>query len=75
MDHIMTGIEEFLPIYLEEFLDEEVKEKYKHLSDNPLYPELKIIIDSINMYREYLHLPKIKISLVVKQGLERRNKK
>jgi len=72
MDHIMAGIEEFLPIYLEEFLDEEVKGSYDHLSDNPVYQELKLLIDSINLYRQYLELPKLKLSSVVKAGLERR---
>ncbi|WP_312460595.1 hypothetical protein [Proteiniclasticum sp.] len=70
MDHIMTGIEEFLPIYLNDFLEEQLKHDHKTLKENPVYPELKLIVDSINLYRDFLSLPRLSLEAMVKEGLK-----
>ena len=72
MDHVMEKIESFYSIYLEDFLEEQLKHDYKKLSENSYYKELKLLADSINMYREYLGLPKIKLSAEVEAVLGRR---
>ena len=70
MDHIMSGIEEFLPIYLNDFLEEQRKHDHKTLKENPVYPELKLIVDSINQYRDFLSLPKLSLVAMIHEGLK-----
>ncbi len=70
MDHIMTGIEEFLQPYLDDFLEEQRKNDHKTLKENPVYPELKLIVDSINLYRNFLSLPRLSLAAMVKEGLK-----
>jgi len=74
MDHVMLKIEQYYDIYFESFIEFHIKYGHKNLSDNPLYPELRILTDSINLYRKFLDLPVIKLSTEVKSELERRNK-
>lgn len=70
MDHIMTGIEEFLQIYLDDFLKVKRVQNYKTLEENPVYPELKLIVDSINLYRDFLSLPRLSLAAMVEEGLK-----
>ena len=70
MDHIMTGIEEFLPIYLSDFLEEQRENDHKTLKENSVYRELKLIVDSINLYRNFLSLPILSLEAMVKEGLK-----
>lgn len=62
MDHVMEKIECFYSIYLDDFLEEHLKGNYQKLSENPLYEELTLLVESINMYRLYLELPLINLS-------------
>ena len=70
MDHIMAGIEEFLQPYLNDFLEEQRKHNHKTLNENPVYLELNLIVDSINLYRDFLSLPKLSLAAMVKEGLK-----
>lgn len=72
MDHVMLKIEQYYDVYFDNFIEAHIKYGHKKLSDNPLYPELKIIVDSINLYRKFLDLPVINLSAEVKSELERR---
>ena len=70
MDHIMTGIEEFLQPYLNDFIEDQRKQDHKTLKENPVYPELKLIVDSINLYRDFLSLPRLSLEAMVEEGLK-----
>lgn len=70
MDHIMEGIEEMLPVYLNNFLEEQRRNDYKTLIENPIYPELKLVMDSINLYRDFLGLPRLSLRAIVSDGLK-----
>lgn len=70
MDSVMVGLEEFLPIYLNDFLEEQLKHDHKTLKENLVYPELKLIVDSINLYRDFLSLPRLSLEAMVEEGLK-----
>jgi hypothetical protein len=70
MDHVMLKIEQYYSIYLEDFIEEHLKHNHKTLKENPLYPEISLLIKSINLYRDYLDLPKINLSTEVKSVLK-----
>ena len=70
MDSVMVGLEEFLPIYLNDFLEEQRNHDHKPLKENPVYPELKLIVDSINRYRDFLSLPRLSLEAMVEEGLK-----
>lgn len=70
MDHVMLKIEQYYDIYLDDFIEEQLKHNHKTLKENPIYPELKLLSDSINLYREYLDLPKIDIKTDVEAVLK-----
>jgi len=53
-------------------MEEHLKNHYEKLSDNPVYPELKAIIDSMNPIRKFLGQNNIQLSKEVKFELERR---
>jgi|GEM_PF-1287148 len=61
MDHVLEKIRSFYEIYLEDFLDEQQNGKYKKLSENPYYEELKALIASMNPLREFLGYEKINV--------------
>lgn len=69
MDHVLNSIEVFYEVYLDEFIVEQKAKKYKKLSDNPYYTEIKTIIDSMNILRKYLGYDNIKLSEEVKMIL------
>lgn len=70
MDSVMVGLEEFLPIYLNDFLEEQRKQDHKTLKENSVYRELKLIVDSINLYRDFLSLPRLSLEAMVEEGLK-----
>jgi len=72
MDHVLERIQVFYEIYLDEYMEEHLKNHYEKLSDNPVYPELKAIIDSMNPIRKFLGQNNIQLSKEVKFELERR---
>jgi len=54
MDHVLNSISSFYDVYLDEFMEYQREGKYKKLSDNPMYGEVKAIIDAMNILRKYL---------------------
>lgn len=72
MDHVYEGLLVFYEVYLDEYMDYHCKNHYKNLKENPVYEELKAIIDSMNPLRKFLGYPSIRFSSVVKMESERR---
>lgn len=66
MDHVLNSIASFYDVYLDEFMEYQREGKYKKLSDNPMYEEIKAIIDAMNCIRKYLGYENIKLSEEVK---------
>lgn len=66
MDHVLDAIVAHYEPYLDHFMDYQREGNYKKLSDNPLYEELKAIIDAMNSIRKYLGYENIKLSEEVK---------
>lgn len=66
MDHVLNSISSFYDVYLDEFMEYQREGKYKKLSDNPMYEEIKAIIDAMNCIRKYLGYENIKLSEEVK---------
>ncbi len=62
MDHVLNSIASFYDVYLDEFMEYQREGKYKKLSDNPMYGEVKAIIDAMNILRKYLGWETIKLS-------------
>jgi len=62
MDHVLNSISSFYDVYLDEFMEYQREGKYKKLSDNPMYGEVKAIIDAMNILRKYLGWETIKLS-------------
>ena len=54
MDHVLNAMRSHYEAILNCFLEEQRISKYKKLSENPFYPELKALIDSMNILRKYL---------------------
>lgn len=54
MDHVLNGMQPYYEAALDQFLEEHRSGKYKKLSDNPFYYEVKALIDSINILRKYM---------------------
>ena len=66
MDHIENAIRQFYDVYLDNFMDYQKEGNYKKLTDNPMYGELKAIVDSMNCIRKQLGWETIKLSEEVK---------
>lgn len=66
MDHVLNSIKAHYEPYLWEFMDYHKKGNYEKLSDNPIYKEIKTIIDAMNVIRKYLGYENIKLSEEVK---------
>ncbi len=62
MDHVLDRMEIDYNITLEWFLEEHKTGKYKKLSENPFYEEVKAYIDSMNILRKCLGWVTIKLS-------------
>ncbi len=62
MDHVLDRMEIDYNITLEWFLEEHKTGKYKKLSENPFYEEVKAYIDSMNILRKCLGWETIKLS-------------
>ncbi len=69
MDHVYNSIASFYDVYLDEFMEYQREGKYKKLSDNPMYGEVRAIIDAMNILRKYLGWETIKLSEEVKRRL------
>jgi len=62
MDHVLDAMHPHYDVLLDWFVEEHKKGKYKKLSDNPYYDELKSLIDAMNILRKYLGWNSIKLS-------------
>lgn len=54
MDHVINAMRPFYDVTLEWYIKEQKEEHYKKFSDNPYWPELKALNDSMNVIRKYL---------------------
>ncbi len=70
MDHVYNAIASYYDVYFNHFMEYQREGKYKKLSDNPMYEEVKAIIDAMNILRKYLGWETIKLSGEVKWRLE-----
>ncbi len=70
MDHVIDGMKPHYEVLLDWFVEEHKSGKYKKLSDNPYYDEIKALIDSMNILRKYLGWETIKLKDEVKFYME-----
>jgi hypothetical protein len=70
MDHAINSLEPFYEVTLDQFVEEHRSGKYKKLSENPFYEELKALIDAMNILRKYLGWETIKLKDQVKFYME-----
>lgn len=61
MDHAINSLQPFYEVTLDQFIEEHRSGKYKKLSDNIYYEEVKALIDAINILRKYLGWENIKL--------------
>lgn len=66
MDHVYDAIRSFYETYFEMFMKYQKTGNYKKLSDNPMYGEVKAIIDAMNCIRRHLEWKPIRLSEDVK---------
>lgn len=70
MDHAINSLEPFYEVTLDQFVEEHRSGKYKKLSENPFYEELKALVDAMNILRKYLGWETIKLKDTVKFYME-----
>lgn len=70
MDHVIEAMQPHYDVLLDWYIEEHQKGKYKKLSDNPYYDEVKALIDAMNILRKYLGWDSIKLSEEVSWRLE-----
>ncbi len=70
MDHAINSLQPFYEVTLDQFVEEHRSGKYKKLSDNPYYEEVKALIDAMNILRKYLGWGTIKLKDEVKFYME-----
>ena len=61
MDHAINSLTPFYEVTRDWFIEEHRSGKYKKLSDNPYYEEVKALIDAMNILRKYLGWETIKL--------------
>lgn len=61
MDHAINSLRPFYEVTLDWFIEEHRSGKYKKLSDNPYYEEIKALIDAMNILRKYMGWETIKL--------------
>jgi hypothetical protein len=61
MDHVLEKIEQYYEIYLDDFINEHVREGHKKLSDNSHYKEVQTLIESMNPIRKLLGWPPLRL--------------
>ena len=62
MDHVLDAMEPYYEVTLDYFMDEQRTGKYKTLSENPHYREIKALIEAINILRKYMGWETLKLS-------------
>ena len=66
MDHVIDAMKPFYEVTLEEFMEYHKTGEYKKLSDNPVYKEIKALIDARNILYKYMGWPTVNLSEEVK---------
>lgn len=74
MDHVLDAMQPHYEVTLDWFIEEQRKGKYKKLSDNPYYEEVKALIASMNILRKYLGWEKIRLKDEIEMYLWERGK-
>lgn len=62
MDHVINGMMAHFEPMMDWFMKEHRKHQYKKLSDNPMYEEVKAMVDAMNILRKYLGWDTMKLS-------------
>jgi len=62
MDHVIDGMMAHFEPMMDWFMEEHRTGKHKKLSDNPMYGEVKTMIDAMNILRKYLGWDTMKLS-------------
>ncbi len=62
MDHVIDGMMAHFEPMMDWFMEEHRKGEYKKLSDNPMYAEVKAMVDAMNILRKYLGWDTMKLS-------------
>lgn len=71
MDHVIDAMRPHYEALLDCFIEEQRKEKYRRLSANPYWPELKALNDSMNILRKYLGWDNISLASEIRLILSR----
>lgn len=74
MDHVLDAMQPHYEVTLDWFIEEQRTGKYKKLSDNPYYEEVKALIDSMNILRKYLGWERIRLKDEIEMYLWERGK-
>lgn len=61
IDHVLNAMQPHYEVTRDWFMEEQRTGKYKKLSDNPYYEEVKALIDAMNVLRKYLGWETIKL--------------
>ena len=62
MDHVLDAMEPHYEVTLDWFMEEQRTGKYKTLSDNPYFEEIKALIQAMNILRKYMGWETLKLS-------------
>ena len=62
MDHVLDAMEPHYEVTLDWFMEEQRTGKYKTLSDNPYFEEIKALIQAMNILRKYIGWETLKLS-------------
>lgn len=62
MDHVIEGMEVHYEVTLDWFMEEQKRGRYKNLSENPYFEEIKVLISAMNILRKYMGWDTLKLS-------------
>ena len=65
MDHLIDNFDVHIEWATDNFIKEWKSGKYKKFKECPSYKELKVLIDSVNILRDYVGMKKITIKGIV----------
>jgi len=67
MDHVLEKIQQYYEIYLDDFIQEHIKNGHIRLSDNSYYLEVQTLIESMNPLRKLLGMNPLRLNDEVKK--------
>lgn len=70
MDHVLNAMQPHYEVTRDWFIEEHRSGKYKKLSENPYYEEVKALIYAMNILRKYLGWETIKLKNEVEFYME-----